>query len=360
MNSLKARIVRQILIDGPMPVSTYMALCLFDSEYGYYMTRDPFGRSGDFTTAPEISQMFGELIGAWLVLAWRALGRPAQPVFAEIGPGRGTLAKDVARTIDRLEPDLRAASSFTLIEVSPALARRQAETLQAAGGVFNWINGIEELPRGRPLLIVGNELFDAVPVRQFVKTPSGWRERCVGLGDDGDLAFLAGPGTLDTEMMPPEASTAKDGAIFEVAPAREALLQTIAERIAEDGGAALFFDYGHLQAGLGDTLQAVLKHAYDEPLAHPGEADLTSHVDFAALAESVHRAGLTPWMTPQGRFLLGMGLLERAGRLGATGDADIQARLSGEVERLAGPEAMGELFKVLAFWTAGTAVPGFG
>ena len=218
---------------------------------------------------------------------------------------------------------------------------------------------IDELPRGRPLLIVGNELFDAVPVRQFVKTPSGWRERCVALGDDGELAFIAGPGSLDPAMLPPEASAAQEGAIFEVAPAREALMQTIAERIARDGGAALFFDYGHLQAGLGDTLQAMLKHAYDDPLAHPGEADLTSHVDFAALAASIRRTGLTPWTATQGGFLLGMGLLERAGRLGASGDAAMQARLSGEVERLAGPQAMGELFKVLGFWTAGGDPAGF-
>ena len=179
--SLKAKIVRPIDRSAD-PRLDYMAICLFDNEYGYYMTRDPFGRNGDFTTAPEISQMFGELIGAWLVLSWRALGRPEQPVFAEIGPGRGTLAKDVARTFDRLEPSLRAKAGLYHHRMRPvpgALVRRKP--CRHAGGVFDWINGIDELPRGRPLLIVGNEFFDAVPVRQYVKTPRAGANACVDM-----------------------------------------------------------------------------------------------------------------------------------------------------------------------------------
>lgn len=359
MNPLKARIVEQILADGPMPVSTYMALCLFDPQHGYYTTREPFGAEGDFTTAPEISQMFGELIGAWLVLAWRSLGKPACPVFAEIGPGRGALAKDIARTLDRLEPGLREAADFVLIEASPRLAEVQANTLEGVGGAFQWVSSVDDLPTNRPLLIVGNELFDAIPARQFVLTTSGWRERCVGMGETGELFFVAGAGSIDSALLPAEAASANTGAIFEIAPARENLMRQIAGRVGANGGAGLFIDYGHLQPGLGDTLQAMLKHTYDDPLANPGAADLTTHVDFSVLAGAVRDAGLTPHLTTQGEFLLALGLLERAGRLGADADPVTRERLTGEVERLAGPDAMGDLFKVLGFASTDGGLPGF-
>ena len=214
------------------------------------------------------------------------------------------------------------------------------------------------MPSGQPLLIVGNELFDAIPVRQYVKTDAGWRERMVDIDKDENLILIAGAGSLDPSLLPPDADQAQQGAIFEIAPAREALMQTIAERIKRDGGVGLFIDYGHLVPGVGDTLQAMLKHAYDDPLAHPGEADLTSHVDFASLAAVARRTGLTTRLTTQGEFLLALGLVERAGSLGANANEITQNRLSGEVERLAGPEAMGDLFKVLAFSTLKN-LPGF-
>ncbi len=359
MTALKERIIRLIEATGPISVVDYMARCLFDPQHGYYTTREPFGRAGDFTTAPEVSQMFGELIGAWLVLVWRGLGRPDKPLIAEIGPGRGTLAKDIARTIGRLDPALRGASSFHLIETSPRLTEVQAATLQDAGNSFAWVESISQLPQGRPLLIVGNELFDAIPVRQFVKTPNGWRERCVTLDDAGELAFTVGVGSLDPGLLLQDARQAPEGSIFETAPARTALMQEIAERIARDGGGGLFFDYGHLTPGMGDTLQAILKHAYDDPLAHPGEADLTSHVDFSALAGAIRQAGLTPHLTTQGDFLLANGLLERAGKLGANADEAARMRITSEVERLASPQEMGKLFKVLGFATAMAELPGF-
>lgn len=358
MSGLKARLVDTIEALGPIPVHEYMALCLFDPQHGYYTTRDPFGRDGDFTTAPEISQMFGELVGAWLVASWRQIGSPSGPLIAEIGPGRGTLMNDVARTIDRLAPDLLADASFNLIETSDRLAEVQAKTLERSPGKFSWLKSIAELP-AEPLLIVGNELFDAVPTRQYVKTSAGWRERCIDIDADGNLIFTAGAGSLDPTLMPSNANAAPEGAIFEIAPARSALMQQIAEHICRHQGAALFFDYGHLQSGVGYTLQAVLKHQYDDPLAHPGEADLTSHVDFAALADATRQAGLSPYFATQGDFLLRLGLLERAGALGANGDAAMRERLTGEVNRLAGPDAMGELFKVLAFATATDAPAGF-
>lgn len=358
MSALRTRLAAHIRATGPVSVHDYMAMCLFDPQHGYYMRREPFGREGDFTTAPEVSQMFGELIGAWLVAAWRQIGSPRQPVVAEIGPGRGTLMKDVARTLARLAPDLHDGASFRLIETSDRLAAAQAAALEGMPASFTWHKSVEDLPR-RPVLIVGNELFDAIPMRQYVKTANGWRERCVGIGARGELVFMAGAGALDPGLLPADADSAAEGSVFEIAPARAALMQQIAERVAQDTGAGLFFDYGHLRPGLGDTLQAVSKHRYDHPLAHPGEADLTSHVDFAALGDQVRGAGLEPHATTQGAFLLRLGLLERAGALGARQDDALRERLAGEVERLAGRDAMGELFKVLGFASGHAPPPGF-
>jgi SAM-dependent MidA family methyltransferase len=357
MTAQKARLTGLIEAHGPISVAEYFALCLSDPAHGYYMTRDPFGGSGDFTTAPEISQMFGELIGVWLASAWRALGKPGKPVIAEIGPGRGTLAKDVVRTLGRLQPDLLAQAAFTLIETSPKLRAIQAKTLEGAGRLA-WAGTLDELPRA-PLLIVGNELFDAIPVRQYVKAGGAWRERMVGIDAGGDLCFVAGAGSLDPSLLPTGAAQAPDGAIFEIAPARSGLMQSIAERIAGDGGAGLFIDYGAIEWGLGDTLQAVRKHRAEGVLANPGEADLTSHVDFAALASVAGAAGLDVRLTAQGQFLLSLGILERAGALGANESAARREDLREAVERLAGPDRMGELFKVMAIVPRGASVPGF-
>jgi SAM-dependent MidA family methyltransferase len=358
MTALKRRIVDLIDALGPIPVSEYMALCLSDPRDGYYMTRDPFGRDGDFTTAPEISQMFGELIGAWVAATWGSVGRPAQPVIAEIGPGRGTLIKDMVRTLAQIAPALRETARFFLVETSPKLRFVQGATLEGLGGRFDWVNGIDELPQA-PLLIVGNELFDAIPIRQYVKAREGWRERMVDIDADDNLVFTVGAGSLDPALLPQDARGAADGAIVEIGPARTALMQMIAERIARDGGAGVFFDYGYKTPALGDTLQALLKHQYDDPLAHPGQADLTAHVDFAALAGTARSAGLDANLTAQGDFLLGLGLLERAGRLGAKGDDALRELIASQVERLAGPDAMGTLFKVLVMGPSGTSLPGF-
>ena len=358
MTALKERLARLIATAGPIPVCDYMAACLFDPEAGYYTTREPFGVAGDFTTAPEISQMFGELVAVWAYSAWAAMGRPMPMALAEIGPGRGTLMADMLRTLDRLDTGFVTRARVALIEASPRLAALQKERLSSGRGRPTWFAGIGALP-AVPLVLVGNELFDALPVRQFVRTAQGWRERMIALDDNDELVFVAGSAGIDAALLPPEASHAAEGALFEIAPAREALMDTIAERIAEDGGAALFIDYGHLRPGLGDTLQAMRKHAYDDVFAHPGEADLTSHVDFSALATVAATHGLKTHMTTQGEFLLGLGLMERAGSLGANAGDDVRERLQGEVERLAGPEAMGNLFKVICITRKDMLLPPF-
>ena len=352
MTALKERILRRIEAAGPLGVADYMATCLFDPDHGYYSTREPFGAAGDFTTAPEISQMFGELLAAWLVAAWREAGSPPGAVVAEIGPGRGTMMKDMARTVARLAPDLAASARFALVEASPRLREVQRATLAGAGPAFAWHERVATLPAG-PLLVAANELFDALPMRQFVKTASGWRERIVGIGPDGGLAFMAGAACIDPALLPPDAATASPGAVVEVAPAREALMETVAERLATQGGAGLFVDYGYLGPALGDTLQALRRHRYDDPLAAPGEADLTSHVDFAPLAAAAKRHGLSAEIAAQGDFLLGLGLAERAGALGARQDEAGRERIRQAVERLAGPAGMGSLFKVMSVHAAG-------
>ena len=346
MNRLARRIAATIAASGPISVADYMATCLFDPQDGYYATREPFGVAGDFTTAPEISQMFGEIVAVFLLSAWRGAGSPAPLALAEIGPGRGTLMQDMLRTLARVSPDLLQGATVALVESSPRLTKIQKKTLSSAAPKPEWHGRIATLP-GQPLFIVGNELFDAIPTRQYVRTASGWRERMVALDADGRLAFVAGPGAPDPSLLPSGWESAPENAIAEIAPARSALMDEIAMRIAKSGGVGLFIDYGHAESGLGDTLQAVRAHAYDGVLEHPGEADLTSHVDFAALASEARRHGLETGLLTQSDFLLRMGLLERAGRLGQNAAEPQRDAIRAAVERLAGPEQMGRLFKVL-------------
>ncbi|MCB1383673.1 MAG: class I SAM-dependent methyltransferase [Notoacmeibacter sp.] len=349
MTALKRKLIARIAAAGPMSVAEYFAACLLDPADGYYTTREPFGREGDFITAPEISQMFGELLAVWAFRNWDAMGRPAPFVFAEIGPGRGTLMADMARTLARIEGGaFLAAAKVFMIEASPRLANVQREHLAGSPVNPDWISGIDALP-ALPLILIGNELFDAIPIRQFVHTGSQWRERMVTVAPDGDtLAFAIGAPTLDDTGPHGAGAPAAEGAIREVSPARAALMEMIAATIAASGGAGLFIDYGFGTPGLGDTLQAVKDHAFDPVLEHPGEADLTSHVDFAALDAVARAGGLMSRFTTQGAFLLGLGLLERAGALGAGKDAATQEAIRSQAERLAGAGGMGELFKVLA------------
>ena len=349
MNLLETRIRALIEANGPLPVADYMALCLFDPDHGYYTTRDPFGASGDFITAPEVSQMFGELCAAWLVNGWQEMGRPSDAILVEIGPGRGTLATDLVRTIRQLAPSL--AERLHLIEVSDRLREAQKRTLADTDADATHHRTIDSLPE-TPALIVANELFDALPARQYVAMGGVWRERCVVVRDDA-LAFGIGAGRLV------EPTEAPDGTVREIAPAREALVAGIAARLVRGDGLFLTFDYGH-EGGEGDTLQAVSEHGYVDPLVRPGEADLTTHVDFRALARAARSVGChVVGPVSQGDFLIEMGLLQRAGALGAKRDERGREEIRRAVERLAAPERMGTLFKAMALSGRPRTLPPF-
>jgi SAM-dependent MidA family methyltransferase len=356
VTALGQRLKERIGLSGPLSVADYMAACLLDPVAGYYTTREPFGTAGDFVTAPEVSQMFGELIAAWLLSAWEECGRAAGAVLVELGPGRGTLMRDVCRTLRRLDGAWFGRRPIAMIEASPRLREIQRETLGEFTTKATWLDDLEDLPE-RPLLIVANEFFDALPIRQYQKRDGAWRERVIGLDGTGELAFGLGPGTVDADLLPSGSDRQPDETVVEVSPARAAAMAAVARRLRA-GGAGLFVDYGHLVPGFGDTFQAVRRHSFESVLANPGEADLTAHVDFAALAAAAKAHGLAAWAATQGEFLLNLGLLERAGALGTGAGAERQERLRGEVERLAGPDAMGELFKVLAVGQPGSTLPG--
>ncbi len=371
MTRLEEILRRRIDQGGPMPLSEYMGLCLAHPEHGYYLTRDPLGAAGDFTTAPEISQMFGELIGLWLAQSWLDLGRPACVVLAELGPGRGTLMADALRAGGSV-PGFLDAAQVRLVETSPALSARQAEALAGRGA--SWADRVEDLPEG-PLLLVANEFFDALPIRQFVRANGRWRERVLGL-EQGRL-------TLGLGAAAPLDEDAPEGAVRETCPMGEAVARWLGARLARQRGAALVIDYGYLEAGPmgGDTFQAVRGHAYADPLEAPGEADLTAHVDFAALARAAEGQGAVAWpATTQGIWLERMGIVERAHALArvaashaarpgaAHPPAPAPARPSREAadpveaivaahRRLTHPDEMGQVFKVLALTGPGQARP---
>ncbi|WP_187972238.1 class I SAM-dependent methyltransferase [Aquibium microcysteis] len=346
MTRLGEKIAALVAQAGPIGIAEYMALCLFDPEHGYYTTREPFGSGGDFTTAPEVSQMFGELVAVWVYMAWQGAGSPPEVCVAELGPGRGTLMKDMVRTLAQFDRAFVDRTRFALVEASPRLVEVQRATLAPAPARFEWHDRIDGLP-DLPTLFVGNEIFDAIPARQYVKHGARWPERCVGLDDHGRLRFVLGSGVAHASLLPPGADRVLDGTVLEHAPAREAFMQAVAERLARFGGAALFFDYGHLEPGFGDTLQAVRLHAPDGVLDHPGEADLTSHVDFRSLAAVAERCGLAVQTAPQRDVLFALGLAERVEALSAGKSGAERERITGEAERLAGSGAMGDLFKAL-------------
>jgi SAM-dependent MidA family methyltransferase len=351
MNALGRVLVRRIAADGPMRLSDYMAECLLNPSHGYYATRDPFGAGGDFTTAPEISQMFGELLGLCLAQAWLDQGRPSPFALAEIGPGRGTLMADMLRAI-RAVPGMTDAARVHLVEASPTLRARQGQVLKAEAP--QWHDRVESLP-ALPLFLVANEFFDALPIRQFERHGDGWAERMVGLRG-GRLVPGLGPVTPYPALAHRLADTV-EGDVVETCPAAGPIAREIARRVARHGGVALIVDYGGRHS-LGDTFQAVKGHAPTDPFAEPGEADLTAHVDFEPLADAIAAAGAAVTaLAPQGVFLERLGIAARAEVLarGLAGPA-LQAHLAAH-RRLTHPDEMGQLFKVLAAYPKGKAPP---
>jgi NADH dehydrogenase [ubiquinone] 1 alpha subcomplex assembly factor 7 len=356
VNPLGDVLARRIRAHGPLTVADFMAEALGHPDYGYYTTRDPLGRAGDFTTAPEISQVFGELIGLWCVDLWTRMGRPNPILLAELGPGRGTLMRDALRAA-RLVPEFLAAARLHLVESSPVLRRTQARALAAHKPA--WHETIATLPPG-PLLVIANEFFDALPIRQFVKTEAGWREKLVGLSAEADaLAFALSPGpTPAVALVPPGLREAPPGSVAEIGAAGLSVADGLAERIVAAGGAALVIDYGYLGPASGDTLQAVQRHRRHDPLEAPGSADLTAHVDFTALADAAHQRGAWSWgPVPQGAFLQALGIAARLERLLQRAAPGQAADLGIAVRRLIDPAEMGTLFKVLCIAAPGLPPP---
>ncbi|MEC9367347.1 MAG: SAM-dependent methyltransferase [Pseudomonadota bacterium] len=357
--SLAARLAARNAAFGPLSIADYMDACLADPEHGYYKRRDPFGASGDFTTAPEISQIFGELIGLWCAEVWRGMGSPAQLRLAEIGPGRGTLMADALRAAASV-PGFRTALRPLLVETSPALTAIQQDRLAASASDAAWLGSLEDVPDGA-MIVVANELLDALPIRQFAFTDAGWRERCVAVAGDGRFTVcLRDANAAALAAIPATVSGhAREGDIFEMRSEADALAAQLGRRAAKHPLAALFIDYGHDRSAIGDTLQAVRRHRPADPFSHPGECDLTAHVDFGALARSARDAGLeVHGPMPQGRFLNALGLAQRASRLMAGMDDPAKASLIGSgARRLADPGQMGELFRVISLTGPHVAIP---
>ena len=349
--SLKDKIVRLIRASGPISVAQYMHIALGDPNEGYYIARDPFGR--DFITAPEISQIFGEMIGLFFVQAWEDRDRPAFR-FVELGPGRGTLMADILRAAGKVRPEFLAKAKVSFVETSPLLRNVQQRTLEAHKA--EWFLRFEDVPDDAPLFLVANEFFDALPIRQFVKGKTGWHERTVTAADE-DLRFALSPDAVPDLLIPETARTAKEGSLFETCPAATALMQEIAARIGENG-VALLIDYGHAASGLGDTLQAVKANAFADILDAPGDADITAHVDFGALAKVARENGHEVFgPRTQGAFLDGLGIGIRAAILKKKAP-DHAVGIEAALERLTSPAQMGTLFKVLGV-SDGKGLPGF-
>ena len=359
MNALEAEIRALIRLEGPLTIERFMAMCLTHPRHGYYMTQEPFGAAGDFVTAPEISQMFGELIGLWAAQAWINMGQPETFNFIELGPGRGTLMADALRAAGQV-PGFSDAVSLHLVEASPKLRAAQHVKLSPFQKIITWHEVFGQAPEA-PCVILANEFFDALPIRQFAwrqdgSRTGGWHECLVGIGGSGGLTFgLAGAAAREISR------TGRGGDVLEICPSGIALAGQIGARLAQAPGAALIIDYGYADAAAAPTLQAVKAHAYAPVLAEPGEADLTAHVDFRALAAAARAGGAAvyPAIT-QAALMERLGIDARAAKLKAgTEDAAVRAGIDAARQRLAGTgdDAMGRLFKALAMASPGQPPP---
>lgn len=340
-------IKRLIHATGPMPVWRYMELCLTHPRHGYYIARDPLGREGDFTTSPEVSQMFGELLGLWAASVWRAMDSPSELHLIELGPGRGTMMSDALRAM-RVLPDLYQALQVHLVEINPVLREKQKAALPTLRSL-TWHDSLATVPQG-PSIIFANEYFDVLPIRQAIKRDGGWHERTVDIGSDGQLIFGASAEPIPRFelLLPPLARAAPTGAIFEWRP--DSAIMDIARRVRDQGGAAVIIDYGHIRSDVGDTFQAIARHSYTDPLKNPGHADITAHVDFQALARAAEDIGArVHGPVTQGEFLKRLGIETRAITLMAKATPEVSEGVSGALKRLIddGRGGMGSMFKVI-------------
>jgi SAM-dependent MidA family methyltransferase len=357
---LEAEIRRIIEVAGPMPVAQYMSLCLTHPAHGYYMSRNPFGGAGDFTTAPEVSQMFGELIGLWAAAVFRLMKSPPRLTLVELGPGRGTLMRDALRAL-KVVPDFRQSVDVHLVEISPRLEETQRETLADSEAPIAWHRTLDDVPTG-PSLILANEFLDALPVHQAVKLQDGWHTRVVGLDASGNLSLGMTAEAIPhfERTLPPNVREAAIGSIFEWRA--DTIAFEIGRRVRKQG-AALFIDYGHARSEVGDTLQAVGAHAFADPKSAPGLVDLTAHVDFQAFGQAAESMGVrTHGPITQGEFLRRLGIEARASALKARAPLDKALEVDAALRRLTqgGRTGMGELFKVMALGDPALGpLPGF-
>ncbi len=347
ISPLMAEIKKLIKTSGPLPVWRYMQICLTHPEHGYYISRDPLGREGDFITSPEVSQMFGELIGLWAASVWRMMGSPATLRLIELGPGRGTMMADALRAL-RVLPPMYDALSVHLVEINPVLREKQKAALSGARNV-EWHAGLDEVPQG-PAIILANEYFDVLPVRQMVRHGDGWHERVGDVDGSGQFVFgaAAEPMPRFDALLPPLVRAAPVGAIFEWRP--DAEIMSIATRVRDQGGAALIIDYGHVRSDAGDTFQAIVGHSFADPLKDPGQADITAHVDFQALARAAEDVGArVHGPVTQGTFLQRLGIEARAVNLMAKASPEVSENIATALKRLAGSGrgGMGSMFKVI-------------
>jgi NADH dehydrogenase [ubiquinone] 1 alpha subcomplex assembly factor 7 len=353
---ISRRIARRIAAEGPLSIAAFMAMALHDPEDGYYARRSPIGVQGDFITAPEISQVFGELIGLWCILMWQRLGAPDPIILTELGPGRGLLIEDMLRAAAAV-PAFRRALRLHLVEASPALRAEQKMRLSKLCPV--WVSRFEDLPEG-PLLLVANEFLDALPIRQFVRGQAHWSERMVAVGDDNRLVFVDGPENPAASLVIPAVHrhSVRPGTVVEICPAAIAVAAGLGSRFARRPGAALFVDYGYFPSTSGSTLRALRRHCAVSPLATPGAADLSAHVDFAAFAEAACAVGAATFgPLPQGGFLTALGAAYRTAVLRARATSRERQTLDEGMKRLLDPDQMGTLFKAIAVTSPGMPPP---
>jgi len=356
MSLAEKNIYQHIMQTGPISVADFMTMALYDPQYGYYRVKDPLGKQGDFTTSPEISQIFGEIIGIWIAATWQQLGSPSPVTLVETGPGRGTLMADILRATKKL-PNFHNNLHVCLLEINERLIQEQQATLEPLRNSLenlSWHSSIDKVPNDTPVIFIGNEFFDALPIHQFVKTNEGWRERMINCKPSSQtLEFALSPPVSLPKILHKKTikkiQEAPLGAVYEYCPTAIDITTQISERIAEHNGAALFIDYGYYENQLNDTFQAVKKHQYHCPLSDIGEADLTAHVDFSTLANTASQYNIrAQGNCTQKDFLHMMGIDLRSSALMQQANKKQQQDITTAVTRLTSPTQMGTLFKCLA------------